>query len=146
MIMYEKIQIFEPRFNDDELETEFNNFFHKYNLTALFTNEHRAGSISVSYVDARSVIASSGHFSNVDGERAEHGGSYHETLKEFADLLTIGNDNKSYEEALFKIIYESRSFQSFMKKIKDLLEYAKSIDTENLNNLWNIVFYNKDVY
>ena len=144
--MYEKFQIFEPRFNDDELETEFNNFFHKYNLTSLFTNEHRAGSISVSYVDARSVIASSGHFSNVGGERVEHGGSYHETLKEFADLLTIGNDNKSYEEALFKIIYESRSFQAFMKKIKDLLEYVKSIDPENLQNLWNIVFYNKDVY
>ena len=130
--MYEKFQIFEPRFNDEELETEFNNFFHKYNLTALFTNEHRSGSITVTYVDARSVINT--------------GGSYHNTLKEFADLLTIGNDNKSYEEALFKIIYESRSFQSFMKKIKDLLEYAKSIDTENLNNLWNIVFYNKDVY
>ena len=132
MIMYEKFQIFEQRFNDNELETEFNNFFYKYNLTALFTNEHRAGSISVTYVDARSVINT--------------GGSYHNTLKEFADLLTIGNDNKSYEEALFKIIYESRSFQSFMKKIKDLLEYAKSMDPENLNNLWNIVFYNKDVY
>src|SRR5699024_12631220 len=130
--MYKKIQRIEPRFNDKELETEINNYFHKYNLTSLFTNEHRSGSITLTYVDARSVI-------NTDG-------SYHNTLKEFADLLTIGNDNKSYEEALFKIIYESRSFQSFMKKIKDLLEYAKSIDPENLNNLWNIVFYNKDVY
>ena len=130
--MYEKFHIFEPRFNDDELETEFNNFFHKYNLTSLFTNEHRAGSISVTYVDARSVINT--------------GGSYHNTLKEFADLLTIGNDNKSFEEALFKIIYESRSFQAFMKKIKDLLNYAKTIDPEHLENLWNIVFYNKDVY
>ena len=129
--MNEKFQIFEPRFNDEELENEFNNFFYKYNLTSLFTNEHRAGSITVTYVDARSVINT--------------GGSYHETLKEFADLLTIGNDNKSYEEALFKIIYESRSFQSFMKKIKDLLEYVKTIDPEQLNNLWNIVFYNKDL-
>ena len=33
--MYEKFHIFEPRFNDEELENEFNNFFHKYNLTAL---------------------------------------------------------------------------------------------------------------
>src|SRR5699024_11891115 len=102
------------------------------NLTSLFTNEHRAGSITVTYVDARSVINT--------------GGSYHETLKEFADLLTIGNDNKSYEEALFKIIYEARSFQSFMKKIRDLLNYAKTVDSKNLNNLWNIVFYNKDVH
>ena len=130
--MYEKFEIFEPRFNNEELETEFNNFFYKYNLTSLFTNEHRAGSITVTYVDARSVINT--------------GGSYHETLKEFADLLTIGNDNKSYEEALFKIIYEARSFQSFMKKIRDLLNYAKRVDSKNLNNLWNIVFYNKDVY
>lgn len=130
--MYEKFQIFEPRFNDEELETEFNNFFHKYNLTALFTNEHRSGSISITYVDARSVINTSG--------------SYHNTLKEFADLLTIGNDNKSYEEALFKIIFEARSFQSFMKKIRDLLNYAKTVDSKDLNNLWNIVFYNKDVY
>ena len=130
--MYEKFQIFEPRFNNEELEKEFNEFFYKYNLTSLFTNEHRAGSISLTYVDARSVINT--------------GGSYHETLKEFADLLTIGNDNKSYEEALFKIIYEARSFQSFMKKIRDLLNYAKTVDSEDLNNLWNIVFYNKDVY
>src|SRR5690625_7114053 len=121
MINLDKIQVFEYRFNNEELENEFNNFFYKYNLTSLFTNEHRAGSITVTYVDARSVLNT--------------GGSYHETLKEFADLLTIGNDNKSYEEALFKIIYESRSFQSFMKKIKDLLEYAKSMDPENLNNL-----------
>ena len=132
MIMYEKFEIFEPRFNNEELETEFNNFFYKYNLTSLFTNEHRAGSITVTYVDARSVINT--------------GGSYHETLKEFADLLTIGNDNKSYEEALFKIIYEARSFQSFMKKIRDLLNFAKTIDSEHLKNLWNIVFYKKDVY
>ena len=130
--MYEKFQIFEPRFNNEELEKEFNEFFYKYNLTSLFTNEHRAGSISLTYVDARSVINT--------------GGSYHETLKEFADLLTIGNDNKSYEEALFKIIYEARSFQSFMKKIRDLLNYAKTVDSKDLNNLWNIVFYNKDVY
>ena len=43
--MYEKFEIFEPRFNNEELEKEFNDFFYKYNLTSLFTNEHRAGSI-----------------------------------------------------------------------------------------------------
>src|SRR5699024_6405546 len=130
--MADKFQIFEPRFNNDELETEFNNFFHKYNLTSLFTNEHRAGSISVTYVDARSVI--------------NENGSYHHTLKEFADLLSIANDNKSYEEALFKIIYEARSFQGMMKTIKKLMDYIKTIDPEHMFNLWNIVFYNKEVY
>ena len=130
--MDNKFQIFEPRYNDDELDQEFHNFFYKYNLTSLFTNEHRAGSISVTYVDARSVINT--------------GGSYHETLKEFADLLTIGNDNKSYEEALFKIIYEARTFQSLMKTIRKLMDYIKTIDPDHMFNLWNIVFYNKEVY
>jgi len=130
--MVEKFQIFEPKYNDDELDNEFNNFFYKYNLTSLFTNEHRAGSISVTYVDAKSVVNT--------------GGSYHETLKEFSDLLTIANDNKSFEEALFKIIYEARSFQSMIKKIRDLLDYVKTIDPDHMFNLWNIVFYNKDVY
>src|SRR5699024_3175520 len=95
MIMDQKFQIFEPRYNNDELDQEFHNFFHKYNLTSLFTNEHRAGSITVTYVDARAVI--------------NPGGSYQETFKKFADLLTIGNDNKSYEETLIKIIYEAKS-------------------------------------
>lgn len=130
--MREKFHLFEYRFNNDELETEFNNFFHRYNLTPLFTNEHRAGNVTVSYVDARSVINPSG--------------SYHRTLKDFADLLSIGNDNKSYEEALFKIIYEARSFQAMMNTIKKLMDYIRSLDPDHMFNLWNIVFYNKDVY
>lgn len=130
--MEQKFQLFEPRYNDDELDEEFHNFFYKYNLTSLFTNDHRAGSISVTYVDAKSVVNT--------------GGSYHETLKEFADLLAIGNDNKSYEEALFKIIYEARSFQGMMRTIRKLMDYIKTIDPEHLFNLWNIVFYNKEVY
>lgn len=128
----EKFQLFEPRFNDDELEQEFNNFFIRYNLTALFTNEHRAGSITVAWVDARSVV--------------NPAGSYHQTLKEFADVLSIGNDNKAYEEALFKIIYEARTFQGFMRTIRKLMDYIKTIDDNHLFNLWNIVFYNKEIF
>ena len=130
--MADKFQIFEPRFNDPELEQEFNNFFHKYGLTPLFTNEHRAGKITVTYVDARSVINT--------------GGSYHETLKEFADLLSMANDNKAYEEALFKIMYEARSFQGLMRTIRKLMEYMSTIEQDHIHNQWNIVFYNKDVY
>ena len=130
--MNNKFTIFEAKYMDDELDNEFHNFFYKYNLTSLFTNEHRAGSITVTYVDARSVINT--------------GGSYHNTLLEFADFLSIGNDNKAYEEALFKIIYEARSFQSLIKKIRDIMEFAKTIDPEHMTNLWNIVFYNKDLF
>lgn len=128
----QKFQIFDPRYNDDELDNEFHNFFYKYNLTSLFTNEHRASGITVTYVDAKSVI--------------NEGGSYHNTLKEFADLLSIGNDNKAYEESLFKLIYEARTFQSLMKKIRDVLNFTNTINPENLHNLWNIVFYNKDLF
>ena len=130
--MREKFHLFEYRFNDEELEKEFNNFFYKYNLTALFTNEHRAGNITVTWVDARSVINPTG--------------SYHRILKDFADLLSIGNDNKAYEEALFKIIYEARSFQGMMNTIKKLMDYIKTLDNDHKNNQWNIVFYNKEVY
>lgn len=131
--LYDKFHIFEPRFNDEELEEEFNNFFHRYNLTPLFTNEHRAGSITVAWTDARSVV--------------NPAGSYHKTLKEFADLLSIANDNKSYEEALFKIIYEARSFQGMMRTIKKLMQYIQTIiDDNHLFNLWNIVFYHKEAY
>ena len=130
--MVDKFQIFEPRFNDDELESEFNNFFHKYNLSALFTNEHRAGSITVTYVDARSVINTNG--------------SYHKTLKEFSDILSIANDNKSYEESIFKIIYEARSFQGMIKTIKKLIDYINRLNPDHIFNLWNIVWYNKEVY
>ena len=123
--------IFEYRFNNEELENEFNDFFHANNLHALFTNEHMAWSITVSYVDAKSVI--------------NEGGAYRKTLKEFAELITLANDNKSYEEALFRIIYESRSFQSFIRKLKLLIEYLKTVDERYKHNIWNIVWYNKDL-
>lgn len=126
-----KFQIFEPKFNNEELENEFHAFFYKNNLTPLFTDEHMATGITFTYVDAKSVL--------------NEGGSYQKVLKEFAELLTIGNDNKSYEEAMFRIIYESRSFQSMIKKIKDLNEYIKTIDERYKKNTWNIVWYNKDL-
>src|SRR5699024_3735141 len=130
--MVEKFQIFEPKYNDDELDNEFNNFFYKYNLTSLFTNEHRAGSITVTYVDAKSVINT--------------GGSYHETLKEFSDFISIASDNKSYEEALFKLIYDSRSFQALIKNIRKYMDFIKQkIDSDHMSNMWNIVWYAQEL-
>ena len=129
--MEQKFYIFEYNFNDEELEQEFNDFFHRNNLHSLFTNEHMAGSITVSYLNARSVI--------------NEGGAFNRPLKEFAELLTLANDNKSYEEAMFRIIYESRSFQGLMRKVKQLVDYIKTINEENKHNTWNIVWYNKDL-
>lgn len=127
----QKFYIFEYRFNNEELEQDFNDFFHANNLHPLFTNEHMAGSITVTYVDAKSVV--------------NEGGSYRNTLKEFSELLTLANDNKSYEEAMFRIIYEARSFQSFIRQLKKLIDYIKTVDERYKHNTWNIVWYNKDL-
>ena len=129
--MEQKFYLFEYRFNNEELESEFNDFFHRNNLNALFTNEHKAGSITVTYVDAKSVL--------------NEGGSYQKTLKEFSELLTLANDNKSDEESMFRIIYEARSFQALIRKLKQLIDYIKNIDDDKKNNTWNIVWYNKDL-
>lgn len=127
----QKFYIFEYRFNNEELENEFNDFFHANNLNPLFTNEHMAGTITVTDVDARSVI--------------NDGGSYNKTLKDFAELLTLANDNKSFEEAMFRIIYEARSFQGLMIQLKKLVTYIKTVDERYKHNTWNIVWYNKDL-
>lgn len=129
----QKFYLFEYRFNNEELEQEFNDFFHANNLNPLFTNEHLAGSITVTYVDAKSVL--------------NYGGSYQKTLKEFAELLTLANDNKSFEEAMFRIIHEAKSFQSVMRQLKKIIDYYKrKIDGESYrHNTWNIVWYNKDL-
>lgn len=129
----EKFNLFSPLFNNDELEEEFNNFFYKYNLVPLFTNEHRTSPITVTYLDARSTV--------------KPGGSYHEQLKDFSDVLNMANDNKMYESSVFKIIYQAKTFQSLMKNIKKVKEYIESdIDEKHLFNTWNIVWYNKEVY
>lgn len=127
----QKFYLFEYRFNDEELQTEFNNFFHSNNLNPLFTNEHMAGTITVTYIDAKSVI--------------NPGGAYNKVLKDFSELLTLANDNKSFEEAMFRIIYEARSFQGLIRKLKQLIDYIKQIDDDKKHNTWNIVWYNKDL-
>ena len=129
--MEQQFYLFEYRFNNEELEQEFNDFFHSNNLNPLFTNEHMAGSITVTYVDAKSVL--------------NEGGSYQKTLKDFAELLTLANDNKSFEEAMFRIIYEARSFQGFMRKLKQLVDFIKTVNEQHKHNIWNIVWYKKDL-
>ena len=127
----QKFYLFEYRFNDEEIQTEFNNFFHFNNLNPLFTNEHMAGTITVTYIDAKSVI--------------NQGGAYNKVLKDFSELLTLANDNKSFEEAMFRIIYEARSFQGLIRKLKQIIDYIKQIDDDKKHNTWNIVWYNKDL-
>lgn len=125
----DKFQVFDPKFNDDELEEEFHNFFYKYNLSPLFTNEHRAPAISVAWIDARSVISPTG--------------SYHNQLKEFSDFLQMSTDNKSYEEVLFKILHSARTFQKMMQNIRKIMDEVKSMPENFTFNMWNVVWYKK---
>lgn len=125
-----KFQVFNVKSTNEEMENEFHAFFYKHNLTQLFTDEHLATPISVTDMDLRSVV---------------NNGKASKILKELSDLLTIGNDNKSYDEAMFKIINEARSFQSMMNKIKKLNSYIKTIDERFKYNTWNIVWYKKDL-
>ena len=131
--MYEEIHIFNVNTVNKEVEREFHEFFYKYNLLPLFTNEHRASPIPVTDSDARSVIKPSN--------------SYHKVLIEFSDLMNMASDNKMYESALFKIIYNAKSFQGMMNRIKRLIKFiVNDIDNKHLFNTWNIVWYTKEVY
>ena len=128
---YPKLDVFDLISSNEEINNEFNDFFYKNNLLALFTNEHRSTPIRVNDSEARAVI-------NQDG-------AYHKPLKNFASYLSMANDNKSYEEAIFRILYNSRTMQGMMNNIKKHMEYIDSIIEDRKFNTWNIVWYNKDL-
>lgn len=149
-----QIRIFEPRFNDDELYQEFLNFFETYGLLPLFTNEHRAGSITVTYVDARSVVLRGGDKDRMlnspkEAERkkakfyqSKGDGADRKTLLKFADYLQLYNDNQMYEDDLFFIIYESKTFRQMIERIKKLMRYIDhQMKKEHEFNMWNVVWY-----
>ena len=74
------------------------------------------------------------------------GGSYNGTLKEFTDYMAMASNNKAYQDAMFKILYNSRSMQTLMNNIKKVMRFIDSqIDEQHLFNTWNIVFYNKEL-
>lgn len=153
--------MFDYQFNNEQLEEEFEGFLHKYGLDPLFTNEHRAGQIRVTYAEARSVMnvredvkrTGKGAF-NKKGEQQywkREEGRNAQILKEFANnnmmYLAHAQNNKSYEEAVFKIIYDSRSLQGLINKIRSLMKYMDGqINDEHRYNQWNIVWYNKQSY
>lgn len=116
--------------NDPELAEEFTKFFYVKNLSPLFTNEHKAASIKVSWVDAKSVVG--------EGKKANR------LLQTLSNLLSVGQDNKKYEEAVFKILHQSRTFPGFIKNVEQHIEYMYSILPNYVHNSWNIVFYDKD--
>lgn len=128
----DKFTVFDPMFNNEELENEFHAFFYKNNLTSLFTNEHKTSPIKVTYLDAKSVV--------------NNNGAYASMLKDFSDVLSQANDNQMYNESTFKVIQKASTFQKMMNNIKKILQEYRTTDNEHLFNFWNIVYYNKDLF
>ena len=103
--LFNMISTNEQRIND------FYAFFYRYGLDPIFTDAYRTDHISVTDNDIGSVI--------------NEGGAYHKPLKELAQLLSMASDNDSYQEAMFRIIDEPKSFQTMMNYIKQFIEYIK---------------------
>lgn len=123
---------FHKNYDNEEMEQEFYNFFSKYGLSRLFVNEDKLTQIYVSDSDVRSVVNTSG--------------SYHKALVDMGELLLMSDDNKMYEEAVTRVIYNAGSFTALMKKIRQITEYfIAGVLKEHEFNFWNIVWYNKDL-
>ena len=123
---------FHKNYDNEEMEQEFYNFFSKYGLSRLFVNEDKLTQIYVSDSDVRSVV--------------NPGGSYHKSLIDMGELLLMSDDNKMYEEAVTRVIYNAGSFTALMKKIRQITEYfIAGVLKKHEFNFWNIVWYNKDL-
>lgn len=128
--MNQKLTIFEYRFNDDELERDFNDVFYQLNLLPLFTHEHRSTPIKVGYNDARGAVNAHG--------------SWRKDLKELSDVISWSQDNQSFDEVMLKLIHTPKDFNGMMRKIRKMLDFIKNqIKDDHIYNMWNIVWYSK---
>lgn len=121
-------QIFNPLFNDEQLEEDFQDFFTRYGLDPLFSKEHRAQhNITVTWTDARSVV--------------NPGGSYHRVLTNFADMLSIAHNNQNFDTVLFQVLYYAKTFQKMINNIKKIIDEFSVMPEKFLHNMWNAVKY-----
>lgn len=129
--MEQQFTIFEFKTLNEEIIQQFHDYFTSNDLTKLFTNEYRASPITVTDLEARSLI--------------KGGNKANRVFKEFRDVLEWASNNKMYESAVFKIIHEPRTFTKMVSMIEELLNYIQSeINVEHLFNMWNIVWYDKE--
>lgn len=161
---YDKFQVFNFNFNDEELEEEFHKFFNKYNLNAMFSLEHESGEITVSDAEARSVTNVAKTYQerylnkNYDPEKNNQKQYYTRTrhikeganakyFKDFSDYLHMSKDNKMYNLSTFKLINTAKTLTQLVTIIKKVMQYVDhDIDNKHLFNTWNILYYNKEVY
>lgn len=124
--------LFDVKTINEELENEFYNFFVKWDLLALTTDAHRTSSITVTDADARAVT--------------NYGGAYNKDLKKLSELMNYATTNLSYQQAIFSLIEEPKSFQRFMNKVRKVNNYIeREIRLEHQFNRWNVVFYEDDL-
>lgn len=131
--MRNQINMFNTLSVDEELTEEFYNFFSRYNLIPLFTDDKRVDDMNVSDLDMRAVV-------NPDG-------AYARTLIKFSDYLQMAGDNITFDEAMFEILYESNSFRGLINNLKKVMGFIDhEIEAGHAYNAWNIVFYKDDIY
>lgn len=130
--MKQKIQVFDYNFNDEDLENDFNDYMASDDMIALFTEEHLIPTISVSYIEAKSIVN-------------EHG-AYRKIFDDFKDYLNNQIDNKAYNEAILRVIYNPKSIQALTNNMKKVMRFKKTeVLPEHEFNFWNIVYYNKNL-
>lgn len=116
----------------ETLIEEFNDTIDRLELDSLFTDEHRSTSIKVDYLDLRSVV--------------KKNGASVIPLQEFSSNIKKSDDNKMYASVMLRTLNTPRTFKQFMKMIKDINAYIKTVNNEHMFNVWNIVWYNEDLY
>jgi len=121
------ITLFDVQSTNDEMVEAFYDFFENQNLMPLFTNQHRTDHIKVTDLDVRSTI--------------KYPNSYNRLLKSFSSFVNMNQNNIRYEESVFEIIDNAKTFQKLMNNIRDFLNYQQTINDEHTFNLWNIVYY-----
>lgn len=148
-----QVQIFRPTFYDKELENEFNRFWAIYNLVPLFVFESRATQISYNHSDALSVVTKQGSPSKEDISngvnerfyRPKKNGAYHDDLLKYANYISIGQNNRFFNQSMFKTLDEPNSFQGFMNVIRRTNNFIEThldlSDEDTQDKLWQIVYY-----
>ena len=130
--MEKQIHVFDLLTIHEEEEEEFYKFFHKYKLDPLFTDEHRTTPITVPRTDMKGII-------NPET-------SFHKTLKELGNILTVGDGSQKYQQALFRIIDEATHIRTVISTARKIVDYEKNVVLDKHKfNLWNIVWYNKEL-
>lgn len=117
---------------DDELIEKFNDTIDRLELDSLFTDEHRSSEIKVDYLDLKSVV-------NKTGASVSR-------LEQFSTNIKKSDDNKMYASVMLRTLNQPKTFKQFMKIIKEVNEYIETVKEEHMFNVWNIVWYNEELY